>query len=428
MRLVGLRPGWQIILESFIGSWLIFEALSCGIKTNCWREMHPMLEQIQALTRSCSRMKLFSHTRSRRWGQSSAEALETGALLQILEERQVLCAEFHLQCVGKEKNEDLRYITFGCPGKLSKAIFFFFDSFGTTIKLYKGIGPGKHPAVVFRGFIICLASAQPTGDRVSFSELFNLYPSSCLACDETCEVAVCLWDGQAVGRGSPEPAGLAGMARRTLSWQAVTARGLVAQEMVWEREKTFLLLGVSKSTKCQLPICHHWLWISLRSFFFPISPSCTHLVGFQSLSASAENRRRKQPSTGQRGLVPGRKLQFLFPKQLYSGVAPLGWFLVFPSKELQAESHAISISGGSQALDSLDWAHIWPCFEQQIGLKTWASFLPEYFDETCVSLLMMMLISLEYLLLKAVKRGTMPCFTCFDLGFIYLMNHIPSNL
>lgn len=154
-----------------------------------------MLVQIQTLMKSCSCIKLLSHTRSRRRGQSTMEALETRGLLQVLEEREVLCAKFRLQCVGKEKSEDQQCITFGHPGKLSKAFFFFsffLSSIGTRIKLYKGISPGKHPTVLFRGFIICLASAQPTGDCVSFSELFNLYPSSCLACDETCVVPVCL--------------------------------------------------------------------------------------------------------------------------------------------------------------------------------------------------------------------------------------------
>lgn len=121
--------------------------------------------------------------------------------------------------VGREKGEDLQWIAFWHPRELSEAIFLllffisFFDSFGTRTKLYKGIGPGKRPAVMFRGFIICLASAQPTGDCVSFSELFNLYPNSCPACDETCKVAVCLRGGRSVGWDSPEHAGRAVMAR-----------------------------------------------------------------------------------------------------------------------------------------------------------------------------------------------------------------------
>lgn len=116
---------------------------------------------------------------------------------------------------------------FWAPRKTQQG-YIFFDSFGRRIKLYKGVGPGKHPAVMCRGFIICLASAQPTGECVSFSELFNLYPNSCLACDETCEVPVCPWDGQCVGWGSPEPTGLARIARSTLSWQAVTVLDSVA--------------------------------------------------------------------------------------------------------------------------------------------------------------------------------------------------------
>ena len=84
--------------------------------------------------------------------------------------------------------------------------FFFFSFFGTRTQLYKGIGPGKHPAVMFGGFIICLASVQPTGDCVSLPELFNLYPSSCLACKESCDVPVCCelggqWLGMALAMG-----------------------------------------------------------------------------------------------------------------------------------------------------------------------------------------------------------------------------------
>lgn len=163
--------------------------------------------------------------------------------------------------------------------------FFFLDSFGTRIKLYKAIGPGKHPAAMCRGFIICLESTQPTGDRVSFSEWLNLYPDSCLACDKACEVPVRLWDGQSVGWGSPEPTGLARITRSTLAWQAVTEWDFVAWEMLWVFFP-FLLLGVSKSTECQLPVCLHCLLISPHSFFV-ISPSCTHLDAFESLSASS---------------------------------------------------------------------------------------------------------------------------------------------
>lgn len=55
MRLVGL---WQIILESSIGSWFISGALNCEIKGKRWWEMHPALEQIQAVMKPFGRIKL----------------------------------------------------------------------------------------------------------------------------------------------------------------------------------------------------------------------------------------------------------------------------------------------------------------------------------------------------------------------------------
>lgn len=111
--------------------------------------------------------------------------------------------------MGKEKSEDSQCFAFWHSGRRSKAFFFsffFFDSFGTRTELYEGIGPGKHPAVMFGGFIICLASVQPTGDCVSLSELFNLYASSCLACEESCGIPMCCelggqWLGMALVMG-----------------------------------------------------------------------------------------------------------------------------------------------------------------------------------------------------------------------------------
>lgn len=191
MRLVGL---WQIILESSIGSWFISGALNCEIKGKLWWEMHPALEQIQAVMKPFGRIKLSV------MGTIQCPNLGAWALLWACRKGRY-CGLSFVCSVGREKSEDFQWIAFWHPRELSEATFLllffisFFDSFGTRTKPYKGIGPGKRPAVMFRGFIICLASAQPTGDCVSFSELFNLYPNSCLACDETCSLparwAVC---------------------------------------------------------------------------------------------------------------------------------------------------------------------------------------------------------------------------------------------
>lgn len=50
-------------------------------------------------------------------------------------------AEFNLQRVGKEKSEDLQYITFGHSGKLSKA--FFLTALAQELNLVKALALGN---------------------------------------------------------------------------------------------------------------------------------------------------------------------------------------------------------------------------------------------------------------------------------------------